>query len=203
VKLVASLTSPFARKIRIMLLEKSIACELQVDIPWNSDTHVPDHNPLGKVPVLITDNGDAVYDSRVIAQYLDTLPAMPKLIPDDPVARIAVLRWEALADGISDAAALIFLERHRRTPAQQNEDWVTRQSLKIKQGLAEMERLLYGYSWCAGEKFSLADIAVGCALGYLTLRAPERTWRSQHPTLAALADTLAMRHSFQQTMPPT
>jgi glutathione S-transferase len=202
VKLVASLTSPFARKVRIMLIEKNLPCELQVDIPWNEGTQVPDYNPLGKVPVLITDAGDTVFDSRVIAQYLETLPSPLKLIPEEPAARIAVLRWEALADGVSDAAASVFLERNRRTPAQQSEDWVARQMLKIERGLIEAEKQLQKQEWCVGGQFSLADIAIGSMLGYVSLRFPEIDWRARHAALAALAAQLATRGSFQQTMPP-
>src|SRR5574343_406415 len=99
-KLIASLTSPFARKIRVLLLEKSIPCELVVDIPWNADTQVPHYNPLGKVPVLVSDAGQPIYDSPVIAEYLDTVVSEPLFLPDDRRRAIDVKLGEALADGI-------------------------------------------------------------------------------------------------------
>lgn len=199
-KLIASLTSPFARKVRIVLAEKQIPCELIVDIPWNADTDVPKFNPLGKVPVLMRDGGDTLYDSRVIVEYLEEIKPWPLLVPADGEQRIAVKKWEALADGVSDAAATIFLER-RRPAAQQNADWIARQEAKIKNGLATMNTSLAG-PFCLGDAFTLADIAVGSTLGYLDLRFADIGWRDRFPALKALAETLATRPSFLDTLPP-
>jgi len=143
-----------------------------------------------------------VYDSRVIAEYLETLPAAPRLIPEDPAARIAVRRWEALADGVSDAAASIFLEYNRRTPAQQSPDWIARQQLKISRGLLAMNSELGAGRWCMDNAFSLADIAVGSTLGYLDLRFSELGWKHSHPPLRDLQRRLEQRPSFQATQPP-
>ena len=118
-KLVGSPTSPYVRKVRIVLAEKHIDYDFEVDIPWNADSHVPDYNPLGKVPVLIMDDGATLFDSRVIVEYLDNVSPVSRLIPEPNRHRITVKRWEALADGISDAAATIFLER-KRPAAQQS-----------------------------------------------------------------------------------
>lgn len=198
-KLVASLTSPFARKVRILLLEKQIPFELVVDIPWNSDTQVPQHNPLGKVPVLVLESGETVYDSRVIAAYLETLPGR-KFIPQDDVARIAVLRLEALADGIADAAAAVFIER-KRPPAQISEEWIDRQMLKIQRGLGGLSAWLGPRMYFVGEDVTLAEIAVVSTLGYLDFRFPELDWRQNHPALADMALRMERRVSVEQTQP--
>ncbi|MGH8494460.1 MAG: glutathione S-transferase [Moraxellaceae bacterium] len=199
-KLIASPTSPFARKVRIVLAEKNIPFEFIVDIPWDADTEVPKFNPLGKIPVLVRESGDTLYDSRVIVEYLEDFKPWPLLVPVDAEDRIAVKKWEALADGIADAAAIIFLER-KRPQAQQSPDWLARQMRKIENGLATMETSVTG-PWCAGAAFTLADIAVGCTLGYLDLRFPDIKWREQHPALARISAALAERTSFQNTVPP-
>lgn len=202
-KLIASLTSPFARKVRILLAEKGLPYELVVDVPWNAETQVPDFNPLGKVPVLVLDNGETVYDSRVIAAWLESLGGRP-LIPADAHERLRVLRMEALADGVSDAAAAaaaaIFVER-RRPPAQISEDWINRQQQKVDRGLAALSTLLAEQSWCVGGDFSLADAAVLSCLGYLDFRFPDLDWRERHPNLTALSARLAERDSIRLTLP--
>ncbi|NOT18127.1 MAG: glutathione S-transferase [Sulfuriferula sp.] len=200
-KLIASLTSPFARKVRIVLAEKHIECELQIDVPWDADTHVPDYNPLGKIPVLLMDDGTALYDSRVIVEYLDHATPVRNVFPKESRSRILAKRWEALGDGICDAAATIFLEQKRPVP-QQNPEWIARQTQKIHRGLAAVATDLGEHSWCMGDNFTLADIAVGCALGYLDLRFPHIAWRENHPNLGRLATKLAERASFSSTMPP-
>jgi glutathione S-transferase len=199
-KLIASLTSPFARKVRIVLAEKRIDYELVVDLPWNADTHVPDYNPLGKVPVLVMDDDTSLYDSRVIVEYLDNATPIGHLIPQEPRQRIVVRRWEALADGIGDAAATVFLER-KRAPEKQDAEWIARQQGKIFRGLEAMSEELGEKPWCWDDTFSLADIAVGCTLGYLDFRFSEIQWRASHPNLARLAAKLEQRSSFQNSLP--
>ena len=197
-KLVASLTSPFARKIRILLAEKELPCVLEVDIPWNADTRVPQSNPLGKVPVLVLEDGSTVYDSRVIAEYLDEL-AEPRFIP--PVGspeRLQVKCLEALADGISDAAAAIFLER-RRPPAQISEEWIRRQQEKIARGLAALSTVLGKQDYLAGNEPTLADFATVSCLGYLALRFPEV---AVPDNLAAFRKRLEERPAVKDTAPP-
>jgi glutathione S-transferase len=200
-KLLASRTSPYARKVRIAIAEKKIECELVEESPWVEGTKVPDYNPLGKVPVLILDDGTALYDSRVIVEYLDTVSPVSRLIPEPSRQRIAVKRWEALADGICDAAAAIVLET-KRPAAQQNAESLDRQRQKIDRGLAEFANELGDRQWCSGESYSLADIATGCALAYLDLRHPAIDWRGAYPSLVKLAEKLAKRASFQDTAPP-
>jgi len=199
-KLVGSLTSPYVRKVRVVLAEKRIGYNFDVDIPWNAGSRVPDYNPLGKVPVLIMDDGAALFDSRVIVEYLDSAYPVSRLIPESNRDRIMVKRWEALADGICDAAATIFLER-KRPDTLQNLEWVTRQQKKITLGLEAAARELCDKKWCEGNAYSLADIALCCTLGFLVFRFPEIEWRNTFPNLAYLADTLEGRVSFMETAP--
>ena len=199
-KLIASYTSPFARKCRIALAEKRLECQLIIDVPWLDDSHVPDFNPLGKIPVLVMDDGGTLFDSRVIVEYLDNLSPVGRLLPANHRDLIEVKRWEALADGVADAAAAIFLER-RRPPELQSSAWIERQFLKVHRGLAQMAKDLDDAPWCVDDTYSLADIAVGCALGYLTFRFRDIDWRTLHPKLAKLADKLAQRPAFIDTLP--
>ncbi|HET8730159.1 MAG TPA: glutathione S-transferase [Moraxellaceae bacterium] len=200
-KLIASKTSPFARKVRIVLAEKNLPFEFIVDIPWNADSDVPKFNPLGKVPVLVRDDGDTLYDSRVIVEYLEQIKPWPMLIPAEGDAMIAVKKLEALADGISEAAAAIFIER-KRPEAQQSADWIARQRGKIDNGLAAMNMLVEG-PFCMGGNLTLADAAVGSSLGYLDCRFGEIDWRGKCPALKALYERLMQRPSFAETLPET
>jgi glutathione S-transferase len=200
-KLLASPTSPYARKVRVVLAEKKIEYQLVDASPWTATSEVPAHNPLGKVPVLVLDDGSTLYDSRVIVEYLDTVSPVSRLIPEPSRQRIAVRRWEALADGICDAAVAVTLER-KRPSLQQSDEWVERQHDKIARGVAELARDLEERPWCSGDAYSLADIATGCALGYLDLRYADFGWRGAYPNLARLAEKLGKRPSFADTAPP-
>lgn len=199
-KLIGSLTSPFVRKVRIVAAEKHIEYELVVDVPWDEDTHVPDFNPLGKVPVWVLEDGKGLFDSRVIVEYLDNISPVGHVLPKEPRPRIAVKRWEALADGISEAAALVFVEK-KRPSAQQSPDWIRRQLGKVNTGLKAISEELGNQTWSTGETFCLADIALGCALGYLEFRFPEIDWRRSHPNLSELYDRLMLRPAFKDTAP--
>ena len=201
-KLIASTTSPYARKVRIALAEKKIECQMIESSAWQPGNPVHAYNPLGKLPVLILDDGTHLYDSRVIVEYIDLVSPVSRLIPEPARQRIAVKKWEALADGVCDAASAIVLERRR--PAQlQSDEWIERQRRKIDEGVAELSRELGDKTWCYGEAWSLADIATGCALGYLDLRHAELDWRDLHPNLARFAEKLAKRPSFADTIPPS
>lgn len=200
-KLIGSLTSPFVRKVRIVADEKHIDLEFIVDVPWHPDTKVSEFNPLGKVPVLVLDDGATLFDSRVIVEYLDTVTPVSRLIPEGNRQRIAVKRWEALADGITDSAALIFIERTQRATEHQNQDWITRQEQSVFRGLEAMSEELGEKKWCTGDLMNLADITVGCTLGYLDFRFPEINWREAHPNLAKLADRLNALEVFKDTAP--
>ena len=187
--------SPYARKVRIVLEEKGIPYEYVQARPSTPDSPVPAYNPLAKIPVLVTDAGKGIYDSPVIVEYLDGLKPAPRLIPEAFEARIEVKRWEALGDGITDATVLVSHDKERR----QDEDWHKKQRLKIERGLAAMEKELGSAEFCYGERFSLADIAAGYALGYLDAALPQIAWREAHPNLARLAERLAQRESFKRT----
>jgi glutathione S-transferase len=199
-KLVVSLTSPYARKIRIVLAEKALPYALEVDIPWLAETSVPDYNPLGKVPALIADDGEVWYDSPVIAEYLETQGG-PALLPDDRLAALPVRQTEALADGITDAAVAAFLESRRPTE-QQDAASIERQLTKIRRGLAALEERLARQKGFGGNALSLGDIAVGCTLGYLDFRFPQIDWRGTHLPLASWAAQLFARPSFADSVPP-
>ena len=199
-KLIASKPSPYARKVRVALAEKKI--EYQMVEASGADPGNPLHawNPLGKLPVLVLDDGTHLYDSRVIVEYIDLVSPVSRLIPEPARQRIAVKKWEALADGVCYATSLIVNER-RRPPALQSDDWIARQRRKIDEGTAELSRELGERAWCYGDNYSLADIATGCALGYLDLRYPELDWRDLYPNLARLADKLGKRPSFADSKP--
>lgn len=199
-KLIGSLTSPFVRKARVVLAEKKIDYDFEVDSPWTQDTQVGHVNPLAKIPVLILDDNTVLFDSRVIVEYLDNVAPNNKLMPAPNRERSEVKRWEALADGTCDAAALIFLER-KRPAAQQSPEWIARQEEKILRSLEFMSGELGENTWCMGTHFSLADVATGCALGYLRFRFPEIDWPVKHPNLARLYDKLMRRPAFVETIP--
>jgi len=201
-KLVTSLTSPYGRKARIVLLEKKIPFQIQVENPWEPDSVVPDLNPLGKVPVLVLEDGISVFDSRVIVEYLDQVSPVGHLIPPEPKIRMCVRGIEALADGVTDAAVALYLER-KRPADKQSSDWLVLQEKSLFRGLEALSEALGEKPWYIDKNMTLADIACGCALGYLDLRFPDIDWRAAHPNLARLADTLATRASFMETVPVT
>lgn len=199
-KLIGTATSPYTRKVRIVLAEKRMECEFIVDAPNSESSTVAQYNPLGKIPVLVLDDDNTLFDSRVIVEYLDNASPGNRLIPEEKRPRIQVRRWEALADGCTDAAVAVVLEK-RRPPEQQSSEWVTRQQGKMDRALQMMADDLAAKTWCAGDFFTLADIAVGCCLGFLDLRLPDLPWRRNHPNLARLAEKLALRQSFRDTAP--
>ena len=199
-KLVGSLTSPYVRKARIVLAEKKIDYEFVLDSPWLDGTGVPDLNPLGKIPVLVLDDDTRLFDSRVIVEYLDGMAPNNKLLPSPARERALVKRWEALADGMTDAAVAIVLES-RRPAAEQNTGWMDRQRGKIIRALAALADDLGENPWCHGNGISLADIAVGCALGYLDFRMADIDWRASHANLAKLQEKLMQRASLADTVP--
>ena len=189
--------SPYVRKVRIVLEEKRIPYEYVRARPSLPGSPVPEHNPLAKVPVLVTDGGKAVYDSPVIVDYLDALVPAPALIPAGLEQRTDVKRWEALGDGVTDAVVLVSHDRDKVQTA----EWHQRQRLKIERGLGAMAGELGERTFCYGDTFSLADIAVGYALGYMDLVLADIDWRAAHSNLARLAQRLAERDSFRKTVP--
>ncbi|MCL4801970.1 MAG: glutathione S-transferase N-terminal domain-containing protein [Burkholderiales bacterium] len=199
-KLIGSLTSPYTRKTRIVAAEKRIDIAFELADPWHPESRVRDHNPLGKVPVLVLEDGTPVYDSRVIVEFLDAVSPIARLIPADHRERIEVRRWEALADGVLDAGAAARAEG-RRAAGERSQAWADRQLGVVARGLAALDRELGGRAWCAGHGYSLADIAVGCCLGWLEFRFPDLAWRAEHANLARHMDKLAERPAFADTVP--
>ncbi len=204
-ELIIAAPSPFARKVRVALREKGIDHAERMDTPWNPGAAAAAVNPLGKVPVLLPDDGPPVHDSKVIVGYLETLGRGPALLPVPGPRRVRVRQIESLADGVCDAVVLIVLERHRETRLQ-SADWIKRQFDKVRCGLAELEYEVRrcreaGDEWLVGNEFSVADIAVGCALAYVDFRVADHQWRADHPALVAFSEKLEARPSFQATRP--
>ena len=198
-KLFGSPGSPYARKVRIVLAEKQIPHEYEVQRGSAPGSPVLRFNPLGKVPTLVLDDGRGLYDSPIIVEYLDALGSGPGLIPEAPGERIEVKRWEALGDGIAEAAVNINHERREPAEKQKEAAWYQRQRDKIDRGLAVMERDMGQGQFCFGGRFTLADIAAGYALSYLDFAVPDVEWRKDHPALARLAERLFARPSFSTT----
>ena len=202
-KLIGSSSSPYVRKVRIVMAEKRLDYNYVTDNVWSADSRISESNPLGKVPCLIMEGAEALFDSRVIVEYLDTLSPVGKLIPTVGRERAEVKTWEALADGVLDASVMARLEAtwDGRTKAQRSQAWIDRQLDKVHASVKAMDKGLGDKPFCAGIHLSLADIAVGCALGYLDFRFPQITWRSDYPNLAKLQDKLMLRPSFADTVP--
>lgn len=202
-KLIGSTSSPYVRKVRVVMAEKKLDYQFVEEDVWSSDTAIAHSNPLGKVPCLVMEGGEALFDSRVIVEYLDTLSPVGKLIPAVGRERAEVKTWEALADGVLDALILARLEANwsGRTKAQRSQAWIDRQMQKTHASLKAMSQGLGEKPFCAGIYLSLADIAVGCALGYLDFRFPDIDWRTPYPNLAKLHEKLAQRPSFADSKP--
>jgi glutathione S-transferase len=202
-KLIGSTSSPYVRKVRVVMAEKKLEYTFVPENVWAADTSIVHSNPLGKVPCLIMEGGEALFDSRVIVEYLDTLSPVGKLIPAVGRERAEIKTWEALADGVLDASILARLEATwaGRTKAQRSQAWIDRQMQKVYDALKAMSLGLGDKPFCGGNQLSLADIAVGCAVGYLDFRFPELKWRDDYPNLVKLHDKLLQRPSFADTLP--
>lgn len=199
-KLIGSHTSPYTRKVRIVLAEKKIDYEFVIDSPWLADSTVPGINPLGKIPVLVLDDDTPLFDSRVIVEYIDNVTPNNKLFPAPNRERTEVKRWEALADGLCDAAVAALLEG-KRPANEQSANWIERQRDKVARSLEFMSKELADKTFCMGTHISMADLAVGTALGYLSFRFPDIEWHAAHPNLAKLYDKLMQRPAFAETIP--
>lgn len=198
-KLLGSPTSPYARKARIALIEKKVACEFVPDRPSSPDSNVPKYNPLGKVPVLALDNGRGMFDSSVIVEYFDHIGSGPRLIPAEFDARIAVRQWEALGDGVVDAIVALTHDSRYSATCDASADWYQKQLKKIERGLAMLERDIGANEFCFGGAFGLGDICAGMALGYMDRAYSQYDWRAKFPGLKRYAEKLFARASFQQT----
>lgn len=199
-RLISATPSPYARKVRIALLEKSIPFELVTEVPWDRSTQTPRYNPLEKLPILLTDGGESVFESHYILEWLEAYHPEPPLVPVDREGRLAARRLEVLADGVCDAFVLSFFER-MRGPDRQSTEWLQRQQRKIDGGLAEIARTLGDREFAVGGAFGLGDIAAATVLGYLAVRWPEFDWQSRHPNLAVYSARMEQRPSFAATRP--
>ena len=172
-KLIGSTTSPYVRKVRVVLAEKKLDYRLELQDVWAADTTIAQTNPLGK------------------------------LLPPHGRERAEVKMWEALADGLLDAAILVRLENTfaGRSEAQRSPAWIARQMAKVEGSLQAMAQGLGDKAYFGGIHPNLADMAVGCALGWLEFRFPEIDWRTAHPNLGRLLDKLMQRPSFADTRP--
>jgi glutathione S-transferase len=202
-KLIGAVTSPYVRKVRIVMAEKKLDYQFETEDVWAAGTTISQSNPLGKVPCLVMEGSEALFDSRVIVEYLDTLSPVGKLIPGVGRERAEVKTWEALADGIMEAAILARLEAtwpHRQA-SERSQAWIDRQLSKVHNGVQAIALGLGDKAFCCGIHLSLADISVGCALGYLDFRFPEIDWRKDRPELEKLYTKLMQRASFIDTQP--
>jgi glutathione S-transferase len=199
-KLIGSPTSPYVRKVRIVLAEKKMEYEFIVDAPSQEGSRVPSLNPLGRIPVLLLDEETPIYDSRVIVEHIDNVTPNNKLLPGPNRERTEIKRWEALADGLCDAAVAALLEG-RRPKKEQSASWIKRQQDVVTRSLDALEAQVGEKAFCTGTHFSLADIAVGTALGYICFRFPDIAWQEKHPNLSRLYEKLMQRPSFIDTVP--
>ena len=202
-KLIGSVASPYVRKVRVVMAEKKLDYTLITEDVWAANSTITQFNPLGKVPCLLMEGAVPMFDSRVIVEYLDTLSPVGKLIPSVGRERAEVKTWEALADGVMDAAVAARLEATwvGRSKAQRSPAWIKRQIEKIQATVSAMNGALGDTAFCTGIHLSLADLAVGSALGYLDFRFPELDWRSGHDKLHHLFNKLMLRPSFAETLP--
>jgi len=202
-KLIGSNTSPYVRKVRVVMAEKKLDYDYVLADVWADQTTISLSNPLGKVPCLVMEGGEAIFDSRVIVEYVDGLSPVGKLIPPQGRERAEVKTWEALADGVLDAAILARLEATwtGRSKVQRSQAWIDWQLDKVKSALAAMSKGLGEKAYCTGVHLSLADIAVGVTLEYLDFRVSEIAWRDLYPNLAKLQEKLGQRQSFIDTRP--
>ncbi|MCM1512813.1 MAG: glutathione S-transferase N-terminal domain-containing protein [Oxalobacter formigenes] len=200
-KLIGTPTSPYVRKVRIVLNEKKIDYDFVLEDLGNPSSRLAELNPLGKVPCLVMEGSKTLYDSSVIVDYLDAITPVGRLIPPGGRSRAEVKCWEALANGIMDASILVRLEETKRPVQQRSPDWIKLQMGKVHTGLKAMSAQLGGKTWCHENAYSLADIAVGCALGWLAFRFGQLNWQSEYENLSRLFERLMERPSFQETIP--
>ena len=199
-QVISATPSPYARKVRIALAEKGIPFALRTEVPWDSTTATPQYNPLEKLPVLITEDGEGIYESRYILEWIEAKFPTPTMLPDEIDDRLFARKVEVVADGVCDACVLMFWERHR-AEADQSKPWVARQMRKVEGGLKALADWTGDREFVVGDRFGLADIATGTVVKYLDVRFPELPWRAWHPGLAAFSDRMERRESFAGTVP--
>ncbi|MEM8972420.1 MAG: glutathione S-transferase N-terminal domain-containing protein [Pseudomonadota bacterium] len=199
-RLISATPSPYARKVRIALLEKGIPFELVTEVPWDQTTTVPQYNPLEKLPVLICDDGSSIYESSYILEWLEMKFPAPQIFPSDPMERLRARRLEVLADGVCDAVVLTLFEKMRGAE-HSSPEWLSRQRRKIEGGIRAIGELIGSKEYAVGNEFGLGDLAAGTALAYLDVRIAEFEWRTLYPNLATYSDRMEARAAFAQTRP--
>jgi len=202
-KLRYSLTSPFVRKVMVVALETGLDSRIEKIptsvAPIKPNPEVQKENPLVKLPSLVTDDGQPLFDSRVICEYLDSLHGGAKLFPPAGPARWAALRQQALGDGILDAAVNNRYETFLRPKDKLWPEWSEGQLRKVRAGLAALDGKVAGGA--LGGALTIGQITVGCALGYLDFRYPDEGWRARHPALAKWYEDFSKRKSMAATVP--
>jgi glutathione S-transferase len=200
-KLYASAASSFARKIRVMLLEKRVEHELELINLWEPN-HLHNVNPLGKVPALKLDDDRVLINSQLIAEFVDETYPDPRFVPRDFQGRMEVRRWEALADGSMDAVSATLYEMRFHDEAKRSAAWMDRQRKKFEGGFDALEAMLGDRRWCVGDAISLADVSIACHLGFINLRVPHYCPQDRYPRLTRLWKSMEQRDSFKRTAPP-
>lgn len=198
IQLISATPSPYARKVRIVLIEKGIPFDLITEVPWDSTTKTPQFNPLEKLPVLILEDGSSVYESHHILEYIEAkLPGLP-MLSNNVDERLFAKEVEVVADGMCDALVLSFFEKQRE---HQSTEWTARQMRKVDGGFRALAEWVENKQFLVGDRFGLADVAAGSVCGYVDVRWPEYPWRSRYPSLAKYVDGLNERQSFKDTVP--
>lgn len=193
--------SPYGRKVRISLAEKGVPFELQTEVPWDSTTKTPEYNPLEKLPVLITDHGEAIYESHYILDWLEAVYGPPQyaaMYPENKAEELVAKQVQVVADGMCDAGVLVFFEKQREHPS---EEWQARQMRKVNGGLKALSQWVGDKEFIIGGQFSVADIAAGSTLGWMKVRMPDSEWQQVHPNLHRYIDNLETRESFKDSVP--
>lgn len=202
--LISATPSPYARKVRIQLAEKAIPFTLQTEVPWDSTTATPEYNPLEKLPVLILDDGTAVYESHHILEWVEIKHPQPPLLPpvDRVDDRLFVKQVEVVTDGVCDALVLALFEK-MRDEDKQSAPWLARQMRKVDGGLNAIAKWVDSKQgeYVTPGGFGLADIAIGSVLGYMSVRWPNLTWKQDYPGLDKYWQMLESRDSFKDTVP--
>ncbi len=200
-RIIGTSTSPYTRRVRVVALEKGIAHEFVALGPMIDSASVQAANPLGKIPVLERDDGSCLIDSPLITEYLDSLTESPRVLPGNPAQRAAARQFEAIADGVLDAAILVRMESLRPEPLR-SQEWISWQEGKVQRGLAHLDAVLKGRHRCVGDELTVADIAVACCVAYLEFRFADGDWRRRYPHAGKLLTDLAGRPAFVATPMP-
>ena len=199
-KLLIATPSPFARKVRVVLREKEIDFEEIVDVPWNRDTICTNFNPLGKIPVLLQEGKEPLFDSAIILEHIECMKKAPAMYPAGQEDALLARIIETTADSVCDALVLISLENSRKEILR-SKDWIQRQGKKIYNGIEYLSNKLGTEIYFVGGQFTIADVAGFSCLEYIDLRFPQFEWRSKHPNLENFWQKHKNRPSFFETRP--